>query len=59
MPPTGNLFGIAVYVDRSLRQDGDIVFNAGTHALTTRMAFDDCVRLVNPRMAEFAMPRAS
>jgi len=56
MPPFGNLFGIPVYVDRSLERDGDIVFNAGTHTLTARMAFGDYVRLVNPPMADFAMP---
>jgi Ala-tRNA(Pro) deacylase len=56
MPPFGNLFGIPVYVDRSLEKAGEIVFNAGTHTLTARMAFGDYVRLVNPRMADFAVP---
>jgi Ala-tRNA(Pro) deacylase len=56
MPPFGNLFGIPVHVDRSLEEEGDVVFNAGTHTLTARMAFGDYVRLVNPRMADFATP---
>lgn len=57
MPPFGNLFGIPVSVDRSLEQDDEIVFNAGTHTLTAKVAFADFVRLTEPRMAEFAVQR--
>jgi Ala-tRNA(Pro) deacylase len=57
MPPFGNLFGIPVYVDRSLEADEEIVFNAGTHTLTAKLGFGDFVRLTEPRMAEFAAPR--
>jgi Ala-tRNA(Pro) deacylase len=56
MPPFGNLFGLPVYVDRSLEQDEEIVFNAGTHTLTAKLAFADFVRRVDPRMATFAVP---
>ncbi len=55
MPPFGNLFGLPVYADRSLEQTPEIVFSAGTHTLTARMAFADFVRLVKPRMDEFAV----
>src|SRR5919106_2554438 len=55
MPPFGNLFAIPVYVDHALKQDNEIVFNAGTHTLTARLAFDDFVRLSEPRMADFAV----
>jgi Ala-tRNA(Pro) deacylase len=57
MPPFGNLFGIPIYVDRSLEADEEIVFNAGTHTLTAKLAFGDFVRLTEPRMAEFAAQR--
>jgi Ala-tRNA(Pro) deacylase len=57
MPPFGNLFGIPIWVDRSLEQDDEIVFNAGTHTLTAKLAFDDFVRLTEPRIAEFAIQR--
>jgi Ala-tRNA(Pro) deacylase len=57
MPPFGNLFGIPVYVDRSLEADEEIVFNAGTHTMTAKLAFGDFVRLTEPRMAEFAAQR--
>ncbi len=55
MPPFGNLFGLPVYADRSLEKDEEIVFSAGTHTLTAKMAWRDYVRLVKPRMEEFAV----
>lgn len=55
MPPFGNLFGLPVYADRSLEKDEQIVFNAGTHTLTAQLAWRDFVRLVQPRLEEFAI----
>jgi Ala-tRNA(Pro) deacylase len=57
MPPFGNLFGIPTYVDCSLQREEEIVFNAGTHTLTAKLAFEDFARLTEPRIAEFAVPR--
>jgi Ala-tRNA(Pro) deacylase len=57
MPPFGNLFGIPIWVDRSLEQDDEIVFNAGTHTLTAKLAFNDFVRLTEPRIADFGIER--
>ena len=57
MPPFGNLFGIPAWADHSLEQDDEIVFNAGTHTLTAKLAFADFMRLTGPRIAEFAVPR--
>jgi Ala-tRNA(Pro) deacylase len=53
MPPFGNLFGLAVWVDESLARTGEIVFNAGTHSQAVHMAYDDFARLVQPRVASF------
>jgi Ala-tRNA(Pro) deacylase len=47
-PPFGNLYGMPVYVDESLRQDPEIVFNAGTHSEAIRMLYADFERLVRP-----------
>jgi Ala-tRNA(Pro) deacylase len=57
MPPFGNLFGVPVYVDRSLEDDEEIVFSAGTHTLTAKLAFEDFVRLANPSIGEFTVQR--
>lgn len=55
MPPFGNLFGLPVYADRALEKDEEIVFNAGTHTLTAKMGWRDFVRVVKPKMEEFAV----
>ncbi len=54
MPPFGNLYGLEVYVDESLREDEEIAFNAGTHTELVRLAYADFERLVKPRVMGFA-----
>jgi Ala-tRNA(Pro) deacylase len=53
MPPFGNLYGLPVYVDRSLTEDEEIVFQAGTHSEAIRMRYWDFAALVFPVIAEF------
>lgn len=53
MPPFGNLYGLPVYVDQSLTQDGQIIFQAGTHSEAIRMRYMDFAELVSPVVAEF------
>lgn len=53
MPPFGNLYGVPVYVDRSLTGQAQIVFNAGTHRETMTVAFADYQRLAAPTIIEF------
>lgn len=53
-PPFGNLFDLDVWVDTSLTENKEIVFNAGTHYETVRMRYDDFSRLVKPYVATFA-----
>ncbi|MDZ7374459.1 MAG: YbaK/EbsC family protein [candidate division KSB1 bacterium] len=48
MPPFGNLYGLPVYVDESITQDKEIVFNACSHTEAIRMAYADYERLVHP-----------
>ena len=54
--PFGNLYNLAVYVDKGLTEASEIVFNAGTHTETIRMKFADYERLVNPRIVEIGRP---
>lgn len=49
MAPFGNLYNMPVYVDKSLAEDQEIVFNAGTHVDTIRMKYADLERLVQPK----------
>ncbi len=54
MPPFGNLYDMAVYVEESLSKDQEIAFNAGSHRDLIRMAYVDFQRLVNPLVVQFA-----
>ena len=54
MPPFGNLYGMAVYVDESLTRDKDIAFNAGSHYELLQVAYTDFERLVKPKVVSFA-----
>jgi Ala-tRNA(Pro) deacylase len=56
MPPFGNLYGVPVYVDRTLAEDETIVFRAGTHTDTMSVLYADFERLVEPTLADFADP---
>ncbi len=48
MPPFGNLYGMKVFVDQSLREDEEIAFNAGTHDELIRLPYAEYERLVHP-----------
>jgi Ala-tRNA(Pro) deacylase len=55
MPPFGNLYGMNVFVAESLTKDEEIAFNAGSHTELIRLAYADFERLVQPRVARFAV----
>jgi Ala-tRNA(Pro) deacylase len=48
MPPFGNIYGVHVYVDRSLADVPTIAFNAGTHNDVIFMDYADFERLARP-----------
>jgi len=47
---------VGVWMDASLMNAGDIVFQAGTHCDAIRMHFDDWFRMVQPRVGTFTAP---
>jgi Ala-tRNA(Pro) deacylase len=55
MPPFGILYNVQLYVDRSLTEDPEIVFQAGSHRDTMKIAYKDYARLDQPRVDEFAV----
>ncbi len=55
MPPFGNLYNIPTYIDKSLTEDEEIVFEAGTHKDSVRLKFEDYEKLVQPKIAEFGI----
>ncbi len=50
MPPFGNLYGMDVYVGRTLAEDEEIAFNAGSHTELIKLAYKDFERLVKPKV---------
>ncbi len=55
MPPFGNLYDMAVYVDEALTRDKRIAFNAGTHSELIQLDYADFERLVQPSVANFSL----
>jgi Ala-tRNA(Pro) deacylase len=47
---------VAVLMDPSLQVEGDIVFQAGTHADAIRLSFRDWYDMVKPRVEAFTIP---
>jgi Ala-tRNA(Pro) deacylase len=58
MPPFGPLYGMPVFADEGLTRDKEIAFSAGSHHELIRLSFDDFVRLVQPKIAAFALAAA-
>jgi Ala-tRNA(Pro) deacylase len=56
MPPFGNLYDMPVYVDRSLAEDDEIAFNAGSHKELFRMVYKDFEKIVKPKTGNFGKP---
>jgi Ala-tRNA(Pro) deacylase len=56
MPPFGPLYGQRVYVDTSLVDEPEIVFNAGTHADAIGMEYNDFAEIVKPVVGALARP---
>ena len=54
IPPFGELFGMALWVDDSLGRENETVFNGGNHQETVHLAYQDFVRLAKPQFGEFS-----
>lgn len=59
IPPMRHWRDVDVLMDGSLRVDGDIFFQAGTHCDTICMNFDDWFMMVNPRVEWFSEPETA
>ncbi|MBI2486577.1 MAG: YbaK/EbsC family protein [Deltaproteobacteria bacterium] len=53
MPPFGNIYGLSIYLAKSLEEDKEIVYNAGSHTEAIRMEYGDFIRLANPTVIEY------
>ena len=54
IPPFGNVLDLPTYVDRSLLENEEIAFNAGSHTKTIVMPCHDYLRIAAPQIGDFA-----
>jgi Ala-tRNA(Pro) deacylase len=54
MPPFGNLYGMDVFVAKSLTEDKEIAFNAGNHTELIKLSYKDFANLVKPKVLSFS-----
>jgi len=59
MPPVGNLYGMAVYLDSTLAAEDVITFNGGTHRDVVHMRTAEFRRLVRPTIVSLAREAAA
>lgn len=57
MPPFGFLYGIAVYGDAALEEQDAIVFNAGSHTESIKMALKDYLVLAEAELGDYSVPK--
>jgi Ala-tRNA(Pro) deacylase len=55
VPPFGNLYGLATYIDRSLAKSPDIVFAAGTTTDCIKLAGWSYLEIVKPILGRFLL----
>ena len=53
MPPFGNLYNMEVFVAKSLAEDEEIAFNAGSHTEIIKMNYKDFAQVVEPKVISF------
>lgn len=53
-PPFGHLHGLKVYVDQTIEEDKEVVFNAGTHTDLIKIATKDFLQLGEPILCDFS-----
>jgi Ala-tRNA(Pro) deacylase len=58
-PPLRHWPGVDVLMDRALEVEGDILFQAGTHADAVRLSFRDWYALVRRQVGSFTEPAAA
>ena len=52
IPPFGSLFGLPTSCDPALAANASINFNAGDHAVSVQMSYDDFLAVEQPRLVE-------
>ncbi len=53
VPPFGNLLNLLLYVDSHLKEEREIVFNAGLHTKSVKMGYDDFAELTRAKVGDY------
>ncbi|NUM81305.1 YbaK/EbsC family protein [bacterium] len=53
MPPFGHLYGLPMIIEKSLTDDAEIAFNAGTHREVIKMAYNDFAKVIKATILNF------
>lgn len=56
IPPLPHWSGVAIWADQTLRQDSEVLFQAGTREDVVAIEFADWMRIAKPRIAMLARP---
>lgn len=56
IPPLRHWANVRVLMDRALKVEGEILFQAGTHTEAIRLNFRDWYEMVNPQVATISEP---
>jgi Ala-tRNA(Pro) deacylase len=59
MPPFGQLYGMSAFLDTSLADEPEFVFEAGTHREEIRMPMGEYLRVEEPAIASVSARRAA
>ncbi|MFH1375199.1 MAG: aspartate--tRNA ligase [Patescibacteria group bacterium] len=54
VPPFGNIFGLPVFVEKSLAANTEINFNAGSRTKSIKMQYADYAKVVGEKVSRFA-----
>lgn len=54
IPPFGNVMNLPTYVDKSLLDEEEIAFNAGSHTKSIKMKTQDFIKLCQPEVNSFS-----
>jgi prolyl-tRNA editing enzyme YbaK/EbsC (Cys-tRNA(Pro) deacylase) len=52
VPPFGNLFGLEVYVEKTLLVNGEIIFNAGDRSYSMSITSEGYIKAVQPNIVD-------
>ncbi len=54
VPPFGNLFGLTIYLDKSILTSEMVNFNAGVHTISIQMKGKDLIKVLKPIIDSFS-----